>query len=288
MTAVVAIALALLLAVGGNSLGRYTGWAVPRLDPAALSAKISPYYRVARPDGPGPFPTALLFSGCDGPKDNLDRWAAMLKSIGWASIIVDSHTPRGFTDYEIWRLVCAGQLFMGSERAGDALVAIDDARRMAFVDPERMVLIGASHGGWAVMDLLALDPPRRLPTNLARLPADSPADPLDGVAGAILLYPYCGQANRARHGGWTRPVPTLFVLAGDDVIAPHGFCLDIAERLAAEGLPVETLVIDGVTHGFDQKERSALSPLVFDAEATAEAQAVARRFLDSTATRPAD
>ena len=129
-----------------------------------------PYYRVLRPPGEGPFPTALLYSGCDGPQDNLERWAAMLNARGWAAIIVDSHGPRGFSDYEVWRLVCAGQLFMGSERAGDVLVSIDDARRMPFVDPDRMALVGASHGGWAIMDLLALDPPRRLPFNLSALP----------------------------------------------------------------------------------------------------------------------
>ena len=122
----------------------------------------------------------------------------MLNAQGWAAIIVDSHTPRGFSAYEVWRLVCAGQIFMGSERAGDVLVSIDDARRMRFVDPDSLVLIGSSHGGWAIMDLFALDPPRRLPFNLATLPADAPADPLAGVVGAILLYPYCGQANRAR------------------------------------------------------------------------------------------
>ena len=57
---------------------------------------------------------------------------------------------------------------MGSERAGDVLVSIDDARRMPFVDPERLVLIGSSHGGWAIMELLAFEAAERLPFNLAR------------------------------------------------------------------------------------------------------------------------
>ena len=169
---------------------------------------------------------------------------------------------------------------MGSERAGDVLVAIDDARRMRFVDPERILLVGSSHGGWAIMDLLALDPPRRLPTNLAALPPGAPADPLAGVAGAILLYPYCGQANRARRNGWTRPIPTLFLLSADDVIAPSGFCIDIADGLSAAGLPVQVVLFDAVTHGFDQQDRSALSPLEFDPDATAEAMAIARKFIE--------
>jgi len=277
----VALAAALLLAIGGNSLGQYTGWTVKRLQPDVLSAKLRPFYRTTVPDGPGPFPTALLLSGCDGPKDNLERWTAMLKGMGWGSIIVDSHGPRGFSDYEIWRLVCTGQLLMGSERAGDLLVAIDDARRMRFVDPERIVLVGASHGGWTIMDLLSLDPPHRLPTNLATVPPLAPPDPLHGVAGIVLLYPYCGQANRARRHPWSRAIPTLFLLAQDDMVAPSAHCLDIADRLSASGLPIEVVTFSGVTHGFDQEDRSALSPLEFDVETTATALAIAKDFLVS-------
>ncbi len=273
-----------VLAVAGNSLAHYQGWGVHRMQPEALAAKLRPYYRIAKPAGDGRFPTALLYSGCDGPKDNLDRWAAMLNAHGWAAIIVDSHTPRGFGDHDVWRLICAGQMFMGSERAGDVLVSLADARRMRFVDPDRIVLVGASHGGWAIMDLLALDPPRRLPFNLAALPDDPEDDPLAGVAGTILLYPYCGPANRAAHGGWRRPVPTLFVLSKDDAIADADDCLAIAQGLETRGSPVQTLVLSGVTHAFDQQDRAALSTLVFDEAATEKALDRAGAFLDGLRT----
>ncbi len=278
-----AVAAAVLLVAGGNVLSRFRGWTVEKLDPAALSAKIAPFYRVMTPPGAGRFPTALLFSGCDGPKDNLERWGEALNARGWAAIIVDSHTPRGFGENELWRLVCAGQLFMGSERAGDVLVSIADARRMPFVDPGAIVLIGSSHGGWAVMDLLALDPPRGMPTNLAALPVDDP-DPLAGVVGAILLYPWCGPPNLARGDGWGRMIPTLFLLSADDKIAPSEPCLEIAAELAARGVPVETKVFEDVTHAFDQQERSSLSPLEFDPEVTAEALEIGGRFLDGLRT----
>jgi dienelactone hydrolase len=277
----IVILLTALGALGVNTLRGPMGWSMAAHSPVALAETLAPAYRITRPEGAGPFPTALLFSGCDGPKDNVVRWGEMLNANGWAAIIVDSHGPRGFSDYEVWRLVCAGQLFMGSERAGDVLVSIADARAMRFVDPDRMVLIGSSHGGWAIMDLLALDPPRRLPTNLATLPRGSAPDPLAGVVGAILLYPYCGQANRARRDGWRRPIPTLFLLSADDAIAPSGPCLRIAERLEAHGLPVETVMFEGVTHGWDQQDRSPLSPLEFNPEATAKAMAIARDFLDT-------
>ena len=189
----------------------------------------------------------------------------MLNARGWAAIIVDSHGPRGFSDYEIWRLICAGQLFMGSERAGDVLVSLDDARRMAFVDPRRIALIGASHGGWAIMDLLALDPPARLPFNLAALPAGARADPLAGVVGIILLYPYCGPGNRARPDGWRRPIPALFLLSDSDAVAPAEDCLEIAERMQARGC----------------RSRRGSSP----ASPTASTSRTARRSARSSSTR---
>jgi dienelactone hydrolase len=273
------VGVLLLLIVAGNSLARYRGWTVPKLEAGALSEKLSPYYRIMTPAGEGPFPTALLYSGCDGPRDNLERWGRMLNAEGWAAIIVDSHGPRGLSGSEIWRLICAGQLFLGSERAGDVLVSIDDARRMPFVDPERMTLIGSSHGGWAIMDLLAFDPPARLPFNLASLRPDAPPDPLSGVVGAILLYPYCGQANRARPDGWRRPIPTLFLLSADDIVAPSGRCLEIADAMRARNMPVETVVFDDVNHAFDQSDRSPYSPLEFDEAATAEALRAGADFL---------
>ena len=161
-----------LLAAAGNTIGRYVGWTVAGEDPLALAERLRPFYRVMKPEGAGPFPTGLLYSGCDGPKDNLERWGEMLNARGWAALIVDSYGPRGYLDYDIWRLTCAGQLFMGSERAADVLVSLYDARRMPFVDGSRMVLIGSSHGGWAVMELLAFEAASELPYGLAALPDD--------------------------------------------------------------------------------------------------------------------
>ncbi len=151
---------------------------------------------------------------------------------------------------------------------------------MPFVDPERLVLIGASHGGWAIMELLAFEKVWRLPFNLASLPDGAVEHPLQGVLGAILLYPYCGTANRARRTGWRLPAPALFLLAGKDSVAPAADCLEVADLLSVQGMPVETQVFEGVTHGFDQKKRAPLSLLEFDAEATAEALRIAGAFLD--------
>ena len=277
IVAVMAVAL-----VGGlalNTLAQHLGWATARLEPAQLSALLRPYDHIAKPPGDGPFPTALLFSGCDGVHDNMFRWSEMLVAHGWAAIVVDSHTPRGFDNMELWRLVCVGQILPGRERAGDVLVSLADARKMDFVDPDRLALIGMSHGGWAIMDTASLDMPRERPLNLAELPPPPPEDRLDGVRAMVLVYPWCGLLNGARLGSWQDDAPVLFILATDDTIAPSGECELVARDLAETGRKVETLRFDGVTHGFDQQDHGALSTLVFAPEETEQALDRAAAFL---------
>jgi dienelactone hydrolase len=287
LTAAGATALLGIVAVGGNTVSRYGGWTVAGQDPLMVAEKLRPFYRVMKPEGAGPFPTALLYSGCDGPHDNLDRWGAMLNARGWAALIIDSHGPRGYLDYDVWRLICAGQLFMGSERAADVLVSIYDARRMPFVDRRRLVLIGSSHGGWAVMELFAFEAASQLPFGLTALPSDMAEEALDGVVGTILVYPYCGPGNRSRRLGWSHPAPVLLLLSGNDLIAPAEDCLDVADVLSRRGIQVEKLVFDGVTHGFDQVERAPFSAFEFDPEATKRALEAGGEFLDRIAATSA-
>jgi dienelactone hydrolase len=275
-----ALVLLGIVAVGGNTIGRYGGWTIAGQSATEVAEMLRPAYRVMKPEGSGPFPTALLYSGCDGPHDNLDRWGGMLNARGWAALIIDSHGPRGYLDYDVWRLICAGQLFMGSERASDVLVSIYDARRMPFVDRDRLVLIGSSHGGWAVMELFAFEAASQLPFGLTGLPEDMVEKTLDGVIGTILVYPYCGPGNRSRRSGWSHPAPVLFLLSGNDLIAPAEQCLDLAKTLSRRGIPVETLVFDEVTHGFDQVERAPFSAFKFDAAATRQALEAGGEFLD--------
>lgn len=267
----VAVVAVLLGVVGAHTAARLEGWIADRVEPSELATFLRPHTRVEKPAGAGPFPTALLFSGCDGPMDNLDRWASALVEAGWAAILVDSHTPRGYQDYELWRLVCAGQLMPGPERAGDVLVSIAEATTLDFVDADRLALVGFSHGGWSIMELLALDSKGRLPINLSRRPEALEGRGLSGVGAVVLVYPWCGLVNRARHEGWAQEAPVLFILAELDIIAPAFECELAASLLQRQGRDVETIMFDGATHGFDQEHRSAVSPLVFDPEATREA-----------------
>ncbi len=278
------LALLAVLILGGligcNVLARYHGFGAKVLSPEQLSHRLKPAYRSYTPEGAGPWPTALLFSGCDGPKDNMERWAADLVAQGWASLIVDSHGPRGYDDAQLWRLICIGQLLPGPERAGDVAVAIEDARAMPFVDPDRIVLVGASHGGWSVLDMLSLHGQETPPHNLTVWPESIREHGLEGIVGMVLLYPYCGIASQVYGSGWKDDVPALFLLVEDDSVVNEDSCIGVIERMREAGRPVEAHLFKGTTHGFDQADKNALSTLEFSPEATVQAMEISARFLE--------
>ena len=113
---------------------------------------------------------------------------------------------------------------------------------------------------------MALAEAGTVPPGLTAWPAP-PETLLAQIAGTVLLYPYCGLASGAG-AGWDHSAPVLMILAGRDEIVATAPCVDLAEALAARGVPVRWQTLAEAGHGFDQHERSALSPLAFDEGAT--------------------
>jgi dienelactone hydrolase len=263
--------------VGAVVLGGYglmAGWHVEDVPPAEISSLLRPHDLAFQPDSEGPFPTVLLFHGCGGLRDHNAAWGRFLADLGWASLAVDSYTGRGLA----WQTVCSGRALLGPERAGDVLVTLDDARRMPWVDPQRMVLMGWSHGSYAIMDLLAMDPPKSRPTNLSEVPADS----LAGVIGSVLFYPYCSFGARSP-GHWSLPSPALFLLSEQDSITPIEDCIETIDALAARGLPVTKHVYPGVDHGFDAFDTRGDYESMYDEGTTQQARQRVAGFLASLA-----
>jgi dienelactone hydrolase len=243
VVAIALVALAVLLIAGGVlAHGWFRGWFVSRLTPADLDRLLEPTYEVLRPEGDGPFPAIVQLSGCAGVWENQRTWARVFRDAGWVSVLSDSVAARGLS----WESVCGGTHLLGSERAGDVLVALAHARELPFVDRERIVLAGWSHGGWAIMDLLAMDPPRELPHNLSEMPAGG----LSGLVGLLFVYPYCGFGTRSET--WSTRAPAMFLMAEHDEVVSTEDCLELASALEAEGHRVRIEILEGALHSFDE------------------------------------
>lgn len=277
LIALAAVAGLVLAGLGLNTARNYVGWQPDPDTPAERLERLAPYWRLLRPETPGPHRAVVLLSGCDGVRDNMDYWARQFVAMGRAALILDSHGPRGLDRAQAWRAVCAAQVLPGSERAGDLAVALAALRDMPGIDASDVAVLGASHGGWTTMEFLrelASDTP---PPGLTDWPA--PRATLSAELGrAMLLYPYCGLVSTAE-GPWPAHVRTLMLLAGEDSITDPADCRNMAEKLADQGADLAVRTYPGIDHGFDQNERSSLSPLEFDPAATARATSDVTRFM---------
>ncbi|MEJ8571083.1 dienelactone hydrolase family protein [Microbaculum marinum] len=268
---------AVLLVVALNTGRQYLEWSPFDETPAERAERLAGHWRLVRPEGPGPHPAAILLSGCDGVRDNMDYWAGVLVETGRAALIVDSHTPRGLNRLESWRLVCAGQTLSGAERAGDIAVALQALPQLGDFSDD-VVIFGASHGGWSAMEFIAHAVAHEPIPGLAGWPED-PDALLGTVSALVLLYPYCGALNSATAERWSGAPPALLVLAEKDSVVSSPDCIALADALDADGASVEVALIAGADHGFDQREKSPFSTLEFDAGQREQAATAVLEFL---------
>jgi dienelactone hydrolase len=209
-----------------------------------------------KPDGPGPFPAVVLMHGCGGIQPGNETWARDLTAWGYATLLVDSLTPRGLSE------ICTnfGRLGVG-DRALDAYGALDQLRSLPFIDKDRVALMGWSHGGRVV--LFGVSEHRRPATG--------------GFRAGVALYPYCDF-----HSGMYAPV---LILIGDaDDWTPAARC-DVFKGHAA----IELKVYKGAPHSFDNPgpPRTYLGhALGYDHAATADARTMVREFLARHLARP--
>jgi dienelactone hydrolase len=210
--------------------------------------RLAPEAELLTPAGRGPFPTVLIFHGCGGVRAHLAAYARSAVAAGWAALMVDSFTPRGWSRNHARMLICTGLRFRGGTRAGDVLAAIAGAARLPLVDPDRIVLAGWSHGAWAVMDLMAMPLTERGEAGLA----DAPSVPLTGVRAAFLAYPYVGVASASRGGRpWPRPLRLLSVVPRRDHLASVRRHMRALTSAVAAGSEVSVWSVDA-THAFDE------------------------------------
>lgn len=201
-----------------------------------------------KPAGRGPYPLVMQFHGCGGPRPLQQPYAQAALQAGYAVMLVDSFKPRGLSRLDGSMLVCTGLTLHGAERAADLYALYDWAQRQPWVDARRIVASGWSHGGWTVMDALAMgdSAPR-----FCRL-SDLPKAPLEGLAGAVLVYPYAAWPSMTYSRGWGAARPKVFALmCGKDQVVGTRYPPRAFDRLDRDGLSVLRLVFDDATHAFD-------------------------------------
>lgn len=247
------------------------GGMIKKHAPGDLAQALSRHMSIVKPDGPGPFPVVLQFHGCgglvapDGSRQPImDEYASVLLEAGMGVVSVESFPHRKIGRREALDTVCTGAKFRGAERAGDVLVALDHVRNLPWVDATRIGLAGWSHGGWSIMDLLAMDLTTTKPHNLKAVPPGK----LDGVVGVHLTYPWSGTVIALTpNRGWAHTPKTRVVMASEDSIAPGAGTLKAIERMREAGAQVDVRVFEGLDHAFDERFQEPGSDLVFVEEA---------------------
>ena len=206
---------------------------------------------VSRPEGIGPFPAIIIAHGCFGVEQNQFEWAQRLNAWGYVTVIVDSFTPRKVKG------VCSDPELVSPEtRAFDIFGVAAYLRKQSFVNPQKIGLIGFSHGGWTV-----------LCATQKKFAATAREDPLQA---AVAYYPWC-----PRFGLKKTNTPLLVLMGKEDDWTPVDRCEKLLGGQDEEFKQfVRLIAYNHAHHGFDD---SSIEPdteyeghvIAFDRDAAA-------------------
>jgi dienelactone hydrolase len=237
---------------------------------------------VYKPEGEGPFPVVIQLHGCGGKKSFQGLWAEVARAAGWAALVVDSYAHRNISTLQAYATVCTGLRLWGRERAGDLYAAMEWTRRQPWADHNRIAVAGWSHGGWTALDAMCLQPGADI-ENATRLHG-LPAEPLKGLAGAFLVYPFTGPGCLARTRGIHADVPVLGLVGTNDVIVGGRIVGRTLQRMRTPRTPIRVELLEGATHAFDEQGASDLR-VRYDPALTEKAHGLYADFLKELAAR---
>ncbi len=197
---------------------------------------------VIRPEGPGPFPLALITHGL--PRDASEIVLQLQRPQSYSSPAI-GFAQRGYAAVVVMRSSYGrstgpfaealgpcddrNYLHAGQAAAADVLAALTDLRKEPWVDPARVLLVGHSLGGFAVLAASASNP--------------------DGVVGSISFTGAVGsprpdfvcQPDRLieadRIFGRTAHIPSLWIFAENDQFFGPALARDMFEAYVSNGAP---------------------------------------------------
>jgi dienelactone hydrolase len=188
--------------------------------------------------------TVVALHGCDGLYASSGRrqgllnarhqgMADLLVDAGFVALFPDSLTPRGERELCTQRI---GQRRVNQpERRADALAALAWAAQQPGAAPQRVALLGWSHGGSAVLS--ATDATHAS----VRAQAQQPVL-------AVAFYPGCSAPLKT---GWKPSAPVLLLLGALDDWTPPEPCVALARRSGSE-----VHVFEDSYHAFDAPQGS--------------------------------
>jgi dienelactone hydrolase len=197
-------------------------------------------------------PAVVALHGCGGmystiksKRDMLSGrhqvMADLLVAEGYAVLFPDSFRPRGFE--EICTVENRKRTVKQQHRRLDAQGALAWLQRRDDVLPERIAVLGWSHGASAVLAVLNAKQPA-----VAGWRNREPLRPY--FRAGVAFYPGCGDSLKAR-GGYALAAPLTFFIGGSDDWTAPGPCVDLAARLSAAGEGATITVYPDTYHGFD-------------------------------------
>jgi len=184
--------------------------------------------------GSGRVPAVIVLHSCAGVQSPITQWARELNRMGYAALVVDSFTGRGVTE------VCTGHtpVSIGS-RLADVFRAQELLATHPAIDPQRIGVVGFSHGGWVVLWASQSQYQRRFMRGTGAPPAVFAAFYPAGCNARLL-----NETDMA--GG---PVRIFQGTLDDWTTIDH--CREWVARRRAAGKNVSLVEYEGALHAFD-------------------------------------
>ena len=243
----------LLLALCAGLLAPAHAYAQERIQIASLdesgpgqAAMVDAYlYKPAAADTAHPAPALVFMHGCGGLLTRSGKvlsreqdWAHRLNEQGYVVLAVDSFTTRGV----ISECVHGGPATPQAVRPRDAYGALRFLQAQAYVQADRIGLMGWSHGGGTVLFSIGPDSPGRV--------KDS-AGSVHDFRTAVAFYPgWCNTA--AQHASaWSTSVPLLILQGEADTWTRAQPCEEFVAAVRSRNMPVELHLYEGAYHDFD-------------------------------------
>lgn len=178
-------------------------------------------------------PAVIVLHSCAGITPTIAEWARALNGMGYAALVVDSFGPRGVKES------CTGHVSVNpGSRLADLFRAHELLVTHARVDPERIGVLGFSHGGWVALWASHGWYQRRFMRGTLKPPAAFAA-----------FYPAGCNVQLLQEDDVRAPVRIFQGTADDWTTIDH--CRNWVARRRAAGRDVSLVEYAGALHGFD-------------------------------------